>query len=84
MKYKLRAECSHDIAQFIANSHGDFIMFEMGRPIKGLPDVDFVFESKLKKKDIIKRLKEIEGSHVMYQTVEKINKYTGERNYDLL
>lgn len=48
-----------------------------------LPDVEFEFETELALDEIIMTLKDIDDSHVMYQTVQPIEKYNGERDYDL-
>ncbi len=82
MTYKLRAECSHDVAEFIQKSHGQMKNFKMERD-KLFPDVVFKFESDLPLNKIILTLRDIEDSHVMYQTVKPIKQYTGKRNYDL-
>ena len=82
MIYKLRAECSNDVVQFIQNAHSQMTNFKMQKD-KELPDVEFEFETELALDEIILTLKEIEDSHVMYQTVKPIDEYTGERDYDL-
>lgn len=82
MIYKLRAECSNDVALFIQNAHSQMTNFKMQKD-KELPDVDFEFETELELDIIVLTLKNIEDSHVMYQTLKPINEYTGERNYDL-
>lgn len=56
--------------------------FKMQRD-EQLPDVEFEFETELALDEIIMTLQDIDDSHVMYQTVQPIEKYTGERNYDL-
>jgi hypothetical protein len=82
MKYKLRAECSNDVAQFIMNAHSQMTKFKMQKD-KELPDIEFEFETELALDEIIMTLQDIDDSHVMYQTVQPIEKYTGERDYDL-
>ncbi len=79
--YKLRAECSQDVAEFIQNVHSQLKSFKMIKDDE-LPDVYFEFETELALDEIILTLKDIEDSHVMFQTVQPIEKYTGERNYE--
>jgi hypothetical protein len=47
-----------------------------------IPDVEFEFETDLALDEIIMCLKTIADSHVMYQTVNTLQDYTGERNYN--
>lgn len=82
MKYKLRAECSNDVARFIMNAHSLMTNFKMQKDDE-LPDVEFEFETELALDEIIMTLQDIDDSHVMYQTIQPIEKYTGERDYDL-
>ena len=82
MKYKLRAECSNDVVLFIQNTHSQMLNFSMVK-YPELPDVDFEFETELALEEIILILKDIEDSHVMYQTVKPIEEYTGDRDYNL-
>lgn len=82
MKYKLRAECSNDVAQFIMKAHSQMTNFKMQKD-EELPDVEFDFETELAIDEIIMTLQDIDDSHVMYQTVQPIDKYTGERDYNL-
>lgn len=84
MKYKLRAECSQDILNFLEKSGNQMMSFKMTREDLTFPDAEFEFETKLTLDEIILILKGIIDSHVMYQTVKPISEYTGERNYDLV
>jgi hypothetical protein len=80
MTYKLRAECSKDVAVFIEYAHALFTSFKMQK-LDGFPDVEFEFETSLSLDDLILCLKTIVDSHVMYQTVNLLQDYTGKRNY---
>lgn len=72
--YKLRAECLHDVLQTM-----DFVdRFCITRD-NGYPDVEFDFDSKLSLNEIKARLRGIEDGHVMLETVQLFEKYTGER-----
>lgn len=82
MKYRLRAESSNDVSLFIQKTHWRMNSFSMLKYNK-LPDIDFQFETDLKLEEIILILKDIEDSHVMYQTVKPIEEYTGDRDYNL-
>ena len=81
-KYKFRAECSHDVVEFIIKIRTQLINFKMDS-VPGFPDVEFEFETELRLDKIITVLKSIGDSHVMYQTVKPLAEYTGERNYSL-
>jgi hypothetical protein len=82
MNYKLRAESLNDVVEFIQNEYSHMKNFNMKRD-ELLPDVDFEFETDLTLDAIIFKLKNINDSHVMYQTIKPINEYTGARNYEL-
>lgn len=82
MKYKLRAECSNDVAHFIMNAHSQMNNFNMQRDVK-LTNVELEFETELTFDKIIMTLQQIDNSQVMYQTVQPIDKYTGERDFNL-
>lgn len=81
MLYKLRAECSHDIALFIQKAHTEFTEFKMVKKT-GFPDVEFEFMTALELDEIELILEEIQDSHVMCQTVKPLDEYDGERNYN--
>lgn len=85
MKYKLRAECSRDVLNFIQAANDCMSTFNMTRindPLSNrMPDVAFEFEIDLELSEVIDLLKTIPDSHIMYETVEPIEQYDGERNY---
>jgi len=82
MNYKLRAESTTDVVNFIKTAHELLINFKLeSAPLT--PDVYFEFETDLSLDEIILILKEIEDSHVMYQTLNTLESFTGLRNYDL-
>lgn len=78
MKYKLRAECSHDVARFISATHQHLSELKMTR-MKNIPDVELEFETEFPLNKVITSLKVVPDSHVMWQTVKPIDEYTGER-----
>jgi hypothetical protein len=82
MEYKLRAECINDIDLFIGGNKGDINNYYV---IDSLlyPDAELIFDTNLSLREIIEKLKALEDSHVMYQTVQPIKHYTGNRNYNL-
>ena len=72
MKYTLRAECTHDIEQFKHVMDGYAWNYrEVGDTI--------TFDCALNKERIIYRLRLIPDSHVMIETLELTQEYTGER-----
>lgn len=85
MLYKLRAECKHDVKQLSCILSQFTITEEKidecninGIPI---PDVEYTFDVNQTIEEVIEIIKDIPDSHVMYQTIETIDKYTGERKY---
>lgn len=83
MFYKLRAECSQDVINFIANAHSQMHTFSMIKEDPSFPDCELIFETELELDEIILTLKDIDDSHVMYQTVKRLTEYTGERDYSI-
>ena len=73
-KYKLRAECSSDIVEFISKSHSNISSLKMKR-WNGFPDVEIVFRTNLESAEIIDILNEIEDSHIMIRSLIKIKYY---------
>ncbi len=82
-RYKLRAEVSRDVIEFLGIAHTDLTDFRMTRVNLFIPDVEFEFETHLSLTEVIQQLKRLIDGHVMYQTVKPINEYTGERNYSM-
>lgn len=80
MKYKLRAECSHDVVQFIVKSYSELSWFAMTSS-QYTPDVEFEFETGMSYSQVLSVIEEIDDAHVMYQTINQVELYTGERIY---
>jgi hypothetical protein len=87
--YKLRAECKKDIDRFrkamqnhnktlttVSLEHQTLSLGSLQMP---LPDVDFVFTTTLSLGEIKTILKTVTDGHVMEETVNELNSYTGER-----
>ena len=86
MKYKFRAECSHDALTFRDNTIGlteNFTIIPQDIEGSPIPDVDVEFDSEMSLDEIIDEMREVIDGHVMLQTVKPIEEYTGERDYDL-
>jgi hypothetical protein len=85
-KFKFRAECLTDVFLFFnycpEGSVKD-IQYNSLDLIEGYPDVEISLESKLKLSDFRQICSKIEDGHVMLQTIQPIDSYTGERNYEL-
>lgn len=83
--YKMRAECSLDIIKFISKMDDGLKDFSMERweDENGIPfpDVDFTFTcwEDPGLDNIKKIIYEIEDGHVMVETVQPLELYTGER-----
>lgn len=87
MTYKVKSENFDDIGLFYTNNKDIFIALKktnvkLDENYKRVY-IELTFESNLQLCEIISLMKKIENSHVMYQTVQPIEKYTGERNYNL-
>ena len=81
LKYKLRAECKLDFDNFIKETGKLISNIRYNLIGKNIPDVVIEFESVLSKEQIIHLMQNlVEDSHVMWQTIQPINLYTGERN----
>ena len=78
MKYKLRAECAHDVEQFIKKMEG-YTWNHKVMQIKDFPDVEFTFDSEVNRERIKDILRMILDSHVMIETIKPLEEYTGER-----
>lgn len=74
MKYTLRAECTHDIEQFKHVMDGYAWNYK-----EALATTSITFDCALNKERIIYRLRLIPDSHVMIETLELTQEYTGER-----
>jgi len=75
MKYKLRAECLHDINSLIRILPCSKFRIECER----IPDCTFEFESTYRLNEIKMLLNKIPDGHVMAETVNTATEYTGER-----
>jgi hypothetical protein len=78
MTYKLRAECSGDIARFIMQSHAMITDFVMAKN-KGYPDCELLFNSSEEVDAINVLLDMVPDSNVMKETLAPIEQYTGLR-----
>lgn len=85
--YKFRAECSTDVINFFrAMAEGTFDSVQIeSQEINGdlVPDVEVVFDSSNPLATLIQAAKAIEDCHVIAQTIRPIERYTGERNYNI-
>ena len=81
-RYKLRAECHNDIVLLVRALGTNHSMIMLNALQKGITDEEYTFDSLLTKEEIKKELLKIPDSHVMYETFEFHEKYTGERRYD--
>ena len=88
--YKLRAECMVDLMRYMIESHGEransdhfgtrFIVDITGGRLFPEPTITCEFGSPKSLEDIKKDLAKIPDSHVMVETVNYKNLYTGVRN----
>ena len=84
-QYKFRAECPHDVAVLsnvlVRDKHRHMIINRTMEP--GYPDVEIELDIDLTRPELISIMRTIEDGHVMRQTVQPIESYTGNRDYTL-
>lgn len=78
--YKMRAECQHDIDVLLEKYKDFFDNTEVKET--GFPDVVMSFTSTLSLNEIRYVLDTIPDGHVMFQSVNYADKYTGERYFE--
>lgn len=83
IKYRLRAECGHDVLEFQKLAQNKIQNLESARLADCPGDRLVTFESALSVDELVAILFRGSDMHVMYQTLQPIEKYTGERNYSL-
>ena len=76
--YKLRAEGLNDFINFLGTGVYFNVKSFTVEPI-GVPDVVVSFETNLSLSEIKAKLREVQDSHVMLETIKPIKEYTGER-----
>lgn len=81
--YKFRAECSQDVIKWLSfmDRCDMYPCLDSIIRIKDYPDVECVFQfsDEIEIHDLISTMKQIEDGHVMWQTLQPINDFTGER-----
>ena len=79
-KYKMRAECSSDLGRFLMNVTV-FSFTADGLTIEGLavPDMEATFTSNLSLSQLRSEIAKIEDGHVMLESLNYAEEYTGER-----
>lgn len=84
-QYKLRAELLADIGKLVVEMAGSIKRAEICH-VKGdgeFPDSEFIFSCDLSLEEVQDSIRAVEDSHVMLQTVQPIERYTGERDYNI-
>lgn len=79
-EYKMRAECSVDVGRFLIQVGCLSISSKM-MEIDGayIPDMEVTFTSRLSLAQLQKEIAKIEDGHVMFESLNIAEKYTGER-----
>ncbi|WP_416670468.1 serine/threonine protein kinase [Egbenema bharatensis] len=80
--YKFRAECQHDV-DLIESALGEDVV-SISKSKHRFPDIEVKLVTVLTLDEIRARMREIEDSHVMLQTIAHHLDYTGNREYDLM
>lgn len=80
--YRFRAECESDVDLLQNTLKEDAVSISKSRQY--FPDVEAKLVTALTLDEIRQRMRTIEDSHVMIQTIAHHLDYTGERNYDLI
>lgn len=84
MKIKFRAECLQDILNLLEQlSHKQYEEFKI-KSLNTFGDVECVLKlrGETTRENVLEAMSNVQDSHVMIQTCEKIDEYTGERDYD--
>lgn len=87
--YKCRAECSRDIEEFVKyiGRNKLSIYLEDAQKDDIFSDCELVFKSLIDLEHMLGIMNECDDEvgdlHVMCQTLQYIDQYTGERNYDI-
>lgn len=79
-KYKFRAECRYDIMLFIKKSYKDLFDYKLIPDQTPYSDVEFEFSSNLTLYELKIILRDIIDSHIMLDTINYYDDYTGVRN----
>lgn len=80
--YKFRAECKRDVDEFIKVGKISETDIDIANDDNGLPDVDLELKSYKSIKEIRELMSTIIDGHVMVESLNYADKYTGERWYD--
>ena len=74
-----------DIGKLLIEMSGSINRAEIGylRDDAQFPDRELIFSSYLSLEEIKNHIREVEDGHVMLQTVQPIEKYIGERDYNI-
>lgn len=80
--YRFRAECESDVDLLQKILKEDAVSISKSRQC--FPDVEVKLVTALTLEEIQQRMRAIEDSHVMLQTITHHLDYTGDRNYDLI
>lgn len=81
MIYKFRAETTADVINGLNGI--DFVLLEIIEPIESLPDCEVTIKSDWSLEELQQHILSVDDCHVMAETIQPIEKYNGERNYDL-
>jgi hypothetical protein len=76
MYYKFRAECLQDANRFLDAIECSNVAIQKD---KELPDVEATFNSLLSSEELLEHAKDLEDGHVILETLQPIESYTGER-----
>lgn len=84
-RFKFRAECLTDVTRLMKKIGYPGLEIHVKLDRFGFPDVEVILDftnvvSHVTQQDIISDMKEVEDSHVMIQTLEPEEFYTGERD----
>lgn len=84
-RYKLRAECFADIVRFMNKLRGEESVDVLSvNPVDGAesyPERELLFTSRLRISTLRAILLDVDDCHVMFETLELENNYTGIRDY---
>ena len=80
MNFKFRSECFHDILEFM-KLHGEHIGKISIQRNESFPDCECTLSSNLDRGELLEKLRDVTDGHVMVETLEEEENYTGIRDY---
>ncbi len=78
--FKFRSECFHDILELM-KLHGEHIGKISIQRHESFPDCECTLSSNLDRGELLEKMRDVTDGHVMVETLEEEENYTGIRDY---